>query len=188
MGAREFTDAMERAQRRAIVAAVGERLYGASWQTPLSEALSAVTGRPLGRARVAQWMLAEGAKPVPLWVFSALPVIALEGAERLRRNADELERMFTLGIGIPSGSPSGDCGEPEPKEDGEPPQESGPPPGAAQAAAEPDFDVDAFVQAYAHMKMPRPTPEPEPEPAPPTGWRSRWAEEHNANWRGVIPR
>ncbi|ACS43951.1 hypothetical protein [Methylorubrum extorquens] len=172
MGAREFTDAEERARRVSLVQAVGERVYGGSWQTPLADALSAATGRPLGRARVAQWMLADGAKPVPAWVLDALPAIAREGAARLRRHADELDSLFAEGG---AGAPP-DSSEPEAAE--ETPLESGP----TAAAGDEEFDVDAFVEANAHIRPSRPAPEPAPEPAAPTGWRSRFAEEHAARW------
>ncbi|CAX22083.1 protein of unknown function [Methylorubrum extorquens DM4] len=172
MGTREFTDAEERARRVALVQAVGERVYGGSWQTPLAEALSAATGRPLGRARVAQWMLADGAKPVPAWALDALPAIARDGAARLRRHADELDALFAEGgAGAPPAQSEPDAAE-------EPPFESGP----AAAADDDDFDVDAFVEANAHLRPARPAPEPAPEPERPAGWRSAFAEAHAARW------
>ena len=178
MGAREFTDSEERARRVALVQAVGERVYGGSWQTPLADALSAATGRPLGRARVAQWVLADGAKPVPAWVLDALPAIARDGAARLRRHADELDIL--LADGGASAPPT----QGEPDAPGEAPLESGP---VAAAEAAPyddgtDFDIDGLVEAFADKRLPRPAPEPAPEPAAPDGWRSRFAEEHAARW------
>lgn len=136
MGTREFTDAEERARRVALVQAVGERVYGGSWQTPIAEALSAATGRPLGRARVAQWVLADGAKPVPAWVLDALPGIAQDGAARLRKAADELDALFAEGG---AGAPPAQ-GEPDAPE--EPPLESGP----AASGAEEDFDTAGFLE------------------------------------------
>ncbi|MCY1645006.1 hypothetical protein [Methylorubrum sp. SL192] len=181
MGTREFTDGEERARRVALVQAVGERVYGGSWQTPLADALSAATGRSLGRARVAQWMLADGAKPVPGWVVDALPSIARDGAARLRRHADELDALFAEGG---AGAPPA---EDEPDAAGEPPLESGT---EATAEAAPyddgsDFDVDAFVEKFAHVRPASPEPEPAPEP---TGWRSRFAEENIGRMRSLIHR
>lgn len=178
MGTREFTDTEERARRVALVQAVGERVYGGSWQTPLAEALSTATGRPLGRARVAQWVLADGAKPVPSWVVDALPGIARDGAARLRRHADELDALFAEGG---AGAPPA---QGEPDAPGEPSLESGPAAAAEAAQADDgsDFDVDALVERFADKRLPRPAPEPAPEPAARTGWRSAFAEEHAARW------
>lgn len=178
MGTERFTDADERVRRVALVQAIGERVYGGSWQTPLADALSAATGRPLGRARVAQWMLADGAKPVPAWVVDALPGIARDGAARLRRHADELDALFADGG---EGAPPAQ-GERETAE--EPAQESGPAAAAAAPDDGPAFDIDApyrLVDAGL-ARLREPEPEPEPEPTPPTGWRSRFAEEHAARW------
>lgn len=176
MGAREFTDAEERARRVALVEAVGLRAFGGSWQTPLAEALSAATGRALGRSRVAQWMLSTDPKPVPAWVLDALPAIARDGAARLRVAADELDALFA-----DDGAPPAAQGEPE--AEGEAPLESGP--ADAQAAAPADdeeFDMDAFVEQFAHVR-PSQEREPEPQPAPPEGWRSQFAEAHWTNRR-----
>lgn len=173
----------ERARRQRLLLTVGTHLYGPSWQQALSDRL----GRPgaveggVPRVRINQW--ANGAKPIPSWMMAVVAMVAREGADELRQRALDLDA-------IAAGSPTEDRGEPEPEPDaaGEPPQESGPPPAAAQAAEEEEVDIDAFVRAYAHVSMPRPAPEPAPEPAKPSGWRSRFAEEHNASWRGVISR
>lgn len=195
MGAREFTDEAERERRRDLVRRIGDAAFGARlgregedghkgvWHADFARAIEAATGRAIGRPRVTQWLISTAdAKSVPKWVVEALPAIARAAAADLRERANRLD-----GLAVESGSPPEDRGEPEPEPEaaGEPPQESGP---AAAQAAEEEVDIDAFVRAYAHVPMPRPAPEPAPEPAPPTGWRSRWAEEHNARWRGVIPR
>lgn len=135
MGAREFTDGDERLRRMKLVGAVGSRVYGPMWQTPLAEAIAKATGRSFGRARVSQWFQETTPKPVPMWAMDLLPGIAREGAARLRVAADELDAMFPEG-----GAPPEAQGEPEA---GDPPQESGP---TAAAAEEAEFDLDAFVE------------------------------------------
>lgn len=179
---RERLSPEERAGRQRQLLTVGTHLYGPSWQQALSDRL----GRPgaveggVPRVRINQW--ANGAKPIPSWMMAVLATVAREGADELRRRALDLDAIAG------GGSPPGDRGEPEPEPEsaGEPSQESGSP--LAHATEEPDFDVDAFVEAYAHVKLPRPEPEPAPEPARPSGWRSRFADEHNASWRGVNAR
>jgi hypothetical protein len=165
MGTREFTDKAERQRRRDLVAAVGERVWGASWQTPLAEALAEATGRPLGRARVAQWMLAADPKPVPAWALDAVPAIARKGAARLRAAADELDALFG-----DEGAPPAAQGEPE--ADAEPTREAGP--AASEAAAEGEVDMDALVALACSTPSPyAKAPEPVPER---TGWRSDFAD------------
>lgn len=178
MGAREFTDEKERQTRRDRVEKIGKAIYGPLWQTQLAEALAKATGRPLGRARVAQWMLTEKPapvdptqkapeppKPVPAWVMVALPAIAREGAARLRRQANELDALAAE-----EGAPPGAQGEPE--ADGEPPQESGP--DAAEAAGEEEFDLDALVTEVCSEP-------PRPLGALP-GPRLTWQHTHLTGW------
>jgi hypothetical protein len=129
MGAREFTDAGERGRRRDLVRRIGDASFGArtgTWHADFAKAIHEATGREIGRARVAQWLLeTDAAKPVPKWVVDSLPAIAAT----LDAAADD------------AGAPPGAQGEPG--SDGEPPRESGSP--AAEAAPEEDFDLDAFV-------------------------------------------
>lgn len=158
MGAREFTDGDERLRRMEAVAAVGSRVYGPMWQTPLAEAISAATGRSFGRARVSQWFQETTPKPVPAWVLEILPAIAREGAARLRVAADELDAMFPAG-----GAPPGAQGEPE--ADGEPPQESGPP--AAEASPDVEFDLDGFMDRVLEAGPSGPIEGEEAMPVPP---------------------
>ncbi|MGU3663929.1 hypothetical protein ACLBX9_07060 [Methylobacterium sp. A49B] len=157
MGTREFTDEAERRRRRDLVRRIGDAAFGAkighkqeqggeadkdqprgTWHADFARAIGKATGREIGRARVAQWLLeTETAKPVPLWVVDALPVIARAAAADLRTRADILDA-----VADDAGAPPGAQGEPE--AEGEPPQESGPP--AAEAAPEGDFDLDALVE------------------------------------------
>lgn len=174
MGAREFTDADERARRVRRVEAVGRAIHGDSWHAPFAETLNEAIGdTKLTRARVAQWMLSSpGAKPVPAWVAAALPGLAAKAAADLRAEADALDALFADdgGEGAPPAS-----GEPEQVQDA-----SQDPGAAALAAADDEFDEDAFIQAVLERGPVslRREPEPEPEPAPPEGWRSAYAEEY----------
>lgn len=181
MGAREFTDDTERTRRRDHVRAVGEAAFGKrrNWHPDMAEAIKAVTGRELGRARIAQWFpLTADAKPVPAWVMAALPEIAAAAAADLRERAIVLDAEV---VNMEDGGTPPAQGEPDAP--GEPPLESGPA-AAAEAAYDDgsDFDMDALVEAFADKRLPRPEPEPAPEPEPPAGWRSRFAEEHAARW------
>ena len=140
MGAREFTDAGERGRRRDLVRRIGDASFGArtgTWHADFAKAIHEATGREIGRARVAQWLLeTDAAKPVPKWVVDSLPAIARAAAADLRTRAATLDAAAD-----DAGAPPGAQGEPG--ADGEPPRESGP--HAAEAAPEEDFDLDAFV-------------------------------------------
>lgn len=173
MGTQTFAREDERLRRRDLVAAVGVRIFGQSWQTPLAEALSAASGRPLGRARISQWYLAgAAAKPVPEWVLEALPAIARNGAAHLRKAAAELDALFA-----DEGAPPAQ-GEPE----AEPaaPQESGPAVSALAEEFEDGFDMSGFLE-QVHSEPPRDLGEmPMPAPVPPRrfysstiGWVTR---------------
>ena len=99
MAGRDVVSESERQRRREAVEAVASRIYGGSWQTPLAAELAELAGRGLDRSRVAGWYLKPSpdkaknvpAKPVPSWVMDALPELARRGAERLRRQAEELD-------------------------------------------------------------------------------------------------
>lgn len=176
MGAREMTTPEERARRVARVRAVGEGLHGDTWTGDLARTLNDVlqnTGATeLTRTRVAQWMLdGPSAKPVPAWIDAALPGLAQKAREALQEKIARIDALFAEdGSGAPPAS-----GEPESEQDA--PQDPG---AAALAAADDEFDEDAFLQAVLERGPVslRREPEPEPEPAPPEGWRSAYAEEH----------
>lgn len=181
MGTREFTDEAERTRRRELVRRVGDAAFGrrigresdepghkGTWHADLARAIAQATGREIGRARVAQWLLTgDDAKPVPGWVVAALPSIVAAATAELRARADELDALAAE-VGDPSAPGGG------PDAAGDPLGESGP--AAAQAGAinddeivfdaapsslgdDGEFDVsrfvDNFVQTYAHVRLPR---------------------------------
>lgn len=186
MGAREFTTEAERTRRRDHVRAVGDAAFGKrrNWHPDMAEAIKAITGREIGRARIAQWFLTTAdMKPVPLWVMVALPEITAAAAADLRERAGALDAE--IAEMEDEGNPPAQ-GEPDAPE--EPVRESGP--AAAEAAPDdgPAFDIDAPYRMIDAGLVPRREPEPEPEPAPPTGWRSKFAEENAHCWRSIVYR
>ncbi len=149
MGAREFTDADERARRVRRVEALGRAIHGDSWHAPFAETLNEAIGdTKLTRARVAQWMLTgAGAKPVPAWVAAALPALATRAAADLRAEADALDALFADDgdEGAPPAS-----GEPEPEAEDDVPLD--PAAAAARRAAmkaidDAGFDYEGFVNS-----------------------------------------
>lgn len=162
MGAREFTDEAERRRRRDLVRRIGDAAFGersGTWHTDFTKEIAKATGREIGRARVAQWLLeTDAAKPVPAWVVDALPAIARSAAADLR------VRAATLDAAEDPGAPPGAQGEPD-EADGEPPLESGPP--AAEAAPEDDFDLDGFMQQVMEAGPSGPLDGEEAMPVPP---------------------
>lgn len=162
MGAREFTDEAERRRRRDLVRRIGDAAFGersGTWHTDFTKEIAKATGREIGRARVAQWLLeTDAAKPVPAWVVDALPAIARSAAADLRARAATLDAAAE-----DAGAPPGAQGEPE--ADGEPPHESGPP--AAEAAPDVEFDLDGFMDQVLEAGPSGPIDGEEAMPVPP---------------------
>lgn len=73
---------------RAGVIALGERVFGARWQTDLSTALSDVAGKRVGQAQISHWV--AGLRPVPEALIEPLQRLAIRAAEDLERRAAEI--------------------------------------------------------------------------------------------------
>jgi uncharacterized membrane protein YfbV (UPF0208 family) len=48
------------------VRTVAEALYGSAWQTALAADISAAIGKPFRQARISQWYVANGSRPIPV--------------------------------------------------------------------------------------------------------------------------
>ncbi len=107
MGAREFTDGDERLRRMKLVGAVGSRVYGPMWQTPLAEAIAKATGRSFGRPGSRSGSRRRPPSPCPCGPWISCPG-SPERGRPAARGADELDAMFPEG-----GAPPEAQGEPE---------------------------------------------------------------------------
>lgn len=56
---------------------VASALYGSSWQTPLSKAIEADSGRSFPQNRIAKWFLETGGRGIPEWLQPRLTPLFL---------------------------------------------------------------------------------------------------------------
>lgn len=72
-----MTITIERLAEFAVVA------WGEKWIAPFAETISKQAGRTVAPSQVHQWI--SGARPVPVWVGDAMPMLITERISKLRR-------------------------------------------------------------------------------------------------------